>query len=69
MTNAETLKLETLRRAYAGIDKIDPDGDGYKNLCGYLNNLDDEMLLIVAKSDIKFVSKLATNRCLRRNIV
>ena len=51
--------IELLRAAY---NKIDPDGDGYRNLSGFLDAQDTETLRLLASADIKFVSRLAMNR-------
>lgn len=68
MTASEQSKLEAVRKAYSNLNTIDPDGEAYKNLCAYLDKLDDSMLVIVAAAKIKFASSLAMNRWLRRGI-
>ncbi|OGO33100.1 MAG: hypothetical protein A2Z03_02210 [Chloroflexi bacterium RBG_16_56_8] len=55
--------LEALRTAYGKISTIDPAGGGYKNLCKFLDAQDATTLRILANAEIKFVSKLAANRC------
>jgi len=55
--------IEALRAAYGKIATIVPSGVGYKNLCKFLDAQDAATLRILANADIKFVSKLAANRC------
>ena len=54
--------LEALRTAYGKIATLNPEGEGYKNLCKFLDAQDAATLLALSVSDIKFVSKLAANR-------
>ncbi len=55
-------QITTLRKDYSTIDKIDPEGDGYKGLIKLLDSLAQEDLKQLADADIKFVSSLARNR-------
>jgi hypothetical protein len=59
-------QMATLRAAYANLNTIDPDGQGYAKLCELLDSLDTEALKTLACANIKFVSKLAINRFVRR---
>jgi len=57
------IAIESLRIAYSKIATIDPAGGGYKNLCKFLDAQDAATLCTLANAKIKFVSKLAANRC------
>ena len=63
-----TAHLGALRKAYAGLQTIDPCQQGYRDLCALLDGQPDAMLATIAKADIKFVSLLARNRCNRRGV-
>jgi len=54
--------IDTLRREYAKIDRINPDSANYKNLVAKLDKSTPEILQQLANSNIKFVSGLARNR-------
>jgi hypothetical protein len=70
MTKAQMIaQLETLRTAYAKIERIDPAGAAYGKLVALLDSMDDELLIIVKDAQIKFMSMLALNRCIRRGLV
>lgn len=55
-------ELDTMRKAYASINKIDPASSGYENLIKLLNSLPQDGLKQLAGANIKFVSMLAKNR-------
>ena len=40
----------------------------YDALCKILDSANDEAIVYFAKANIKFVSKLAVNRCVRRGL-
>ena len=54
--------IDTLRSEYSKINTIDPDSPTYKALIKLLDGLDEDRLKVLARADIKFVSKLAQNR-------
>jgi hypothetical protein len=54
--------IETLRREYAKVERIDPSSGNYKNLIAKLDKTTPEILQQLADSQIKFVSGLARNR-------
>lgn len=55
-------KMGALRAAYAGIERIDPASDSYKQLIARLDSMDEKTLKMFADADIKFISGLARNR-------
>lgn len=61
-------EITVLRNRYEKIDKIDPLSPSYEKLTDMLDNASDELLKQLAGADIKFVSKLAKNRVMRRGI-
>ena len=58
----ESPVLTALRNAYGKIETMNPDGETYKELIDYLDGLEQPMLKMLAKSEIKWVSMLARNR-------
>lgn len=60
------MNIEQVRAAYSKINTIDPDGKGYSDLCNFLDAQDTDTLKALAGANIKFVSKLAINRIIRR---
>jgi hypothetical protein len=54
---------------FGGIERIDPSGAAYKRLCAILDGADDEALRAVHHANIRFASKLAFNRMIRRGLV
>lgn len=60
--------IAKLKSEFGKINKIDPSSPTYDKLIDLLDDMDDETLKQVAKSDIKFVSKLAQNRVKRRGL-
>jgi hypothetical protein len=60
--------IETLRTKMATVNTIDPCGPFYEKLCKILDSCDDESIVCVAKQNIKFVSKMALNRVIRRGL-
>ena len=55
-------QIEELRERYGKIERIDPDGEAYKNLTAYLDNMSTDMLKMLVNAKIKWVSTLAQNR-------
>lgn len=69
MSNEAAQMIETLRSEFGSIKNIDPAGGAYKSLCAILDSAADQTLLDLRAADIRFVSSLALNRCLRRGIL
>jgi hypothetical protein len=61
--------IEELRAAYGKLSAIDPCSESYDKLVSLLDSLDNDGLRLLAGSGVKFVSKLALNRCVRRGII
>lgn len=61
--------IETLRTKLATVQGIDPEGKFYNETCKLLDRLDDAGLKQVHEANIKFVSKLAFNRMIKRGMV
>ena len=60
--------IEDLRASYGKLSAIDPCSESYDKLVALLDSLDNRGLRLLAASEIKFVSKLAMNHCIRRGI-
>lgn len=58
-------QLDTLRKEYGNIQRIDPGLQGYAKLVDFLDNLPPAQLKQLEKAHIKFVSGLARNRLIR----
>jgi hypothetical protein len=54
---------------FGGIERIDPSGAAYGRLCAILDGADDEALKAVHAANIRFASRLAFNRMIRRGLV
>lgn len=63
-----TQMIETLRQKYNNIKSIDPCLPAYGELIRLLDRQDDKMLTLLAGANIKWVSKLAMNRCYTRGL-
>ena len=61
--------VSILREEFGKLDRIDPDGKLYHDLCAVLDAADDAALLHAKDAGIKFVSLLALNRCIRRGLL
>ena len=61
-------QIAALKAEYSKINGIDPDSDTYKKLIAMLDRLDLKSLKSLAGAEIKFVSKLAQNRVLRKSM-
>lgn len=61
-------QIAALKAEYSKINGIDPASDTYKKLIAMLDRLDLKTLQSLAGAEIKFVSKLAQNRVLRKNM-
>jgi hypothetical protein len=55
-------QLDTLRKNYSTINKINPSSPAYTKLIKFLNSLDNKALKQIANADVKFLSMLAKNR-------
>lgn len=54
--------IEALRKEYASVTSVDPDGEAYLRICELLDGMNTAFLVQLSKADIKFVSSLALNR-------
>ena len=63
------LTVQAVRKAFNGINGIDPCGETYPKLIALLDRSDDDTIKALAAANIKFVSKLALNRCVTRNLI
>ena len=61
-------QIEELRKMYGAIERVDPSSPIYDNLCNALDLLDTPKLQMLADAQIKWVSMLARNRIIRRNM-
>ena len=61
--------VSTLREEFGKLDRVDPDGKLYRELCAVLDAADDDSLMVAKDAGIKFVSALALNRCIRRGLL
>lgn len=61
-------QINDLRNRFSKIHSVDPCGDAYDGMCKLLNSLDLEDLSALAGANIKFLSKFATNRIIRRAV-
>jgi hypothetical protein len=66
-TTFSTEQIETLRNEYAKIERVGIDAlDKFRAL---FSKCDDNTLIALSKAKINFVSKLAINACVRRNLI
>ena len=61
-------QIAALKAEYSKINGIDPASDTYKKLIAMLDRLDLKSLQSLAGAEVKFVSKLAQNRVLRKSM-
>jgi hypothetical protein len=54
--------VDTLRTAYAAVDRVDPSSGAYFGLIELLDNLPQEDLRILRDANIKWISSLADAR-------
>ena len=54
---------------FGGIERMDPSGAAYGKLCAILDAANDEALRAVHHANIRFASRLAFNRMMRRGLV
>jgi len=64
-----SVNVETLRREFGRLKRLNPDGPIYRKLADILDNASDEALIAIKDAKIPFVSALALNRCIRRNLI
>lgn len=57
-----------LRDVFSKIDGIDPEGPAYAAVCKLLDSLSQRDLNMLVRMNIKFVSKLANNRVVRKSV-
>jgi len=69
MTNDITSNIQAAIAGFAQIERMDPSGKAYDRLCKILDSADDEALKAVYAAKIRFASKLAFNRLLRRGLM
>lgn len=65
----EKRTIDMLRREFGRLERLNPDGPIYRKLADILDNANDEALVAIKDAKIPFVSALALNRCIRRNLV
>jgi hypothetical protein len=61
-------QIAALKAEYSKINGIDPASDTYKKLIAMLDRLDLKSLQSLAGAEIKFVSKLAQNRVMKKSM-
>ena len=61
-------QIAALKAEYSKINGIDPASDTYKKLISMLDRLDLKSLQSLAGAEIKFVSKLAQNRVMKKSM-
>ena len=61
-------QIAALKAEYSKINGIDPESDIYKKLIAMLDRLDLKSLQSLAGAEVKFVSKLAQNRVMRKSM-
>lgn len=59
--------LEELRREYSQIRSVDPAGEAYQKLTGFLNKMSQPQLRQLAGANIPFLSRLARNRVISKD--
>ena len=64
-----SVNVETLRREFGRLKRLQPGGPIYRKLADILDNASDEALLEIKDAKIPFVSALALNRCILRNLI
>jgi len=57
--------IETLRAEFGHIERVDPDGKGYRALVAFLDRQSQDTLETLVNARIKWVSSLALNRLQR----
>lgn len=65
--NRETIDM--LRKEFGRLERLNPDGPIYRKLVDILDNANDEALVAIKDAKIPFVSTLALNRCILRNLI
>jgi hypothetical protein len=63
-----TSQINELRSTFGALQTMDPDGMIYRRLCNILDRADDNALVAIYHANIKFVSRLAFNRMIRRGV-
>jgi len=66
-TNRETIDM--LRREFGRLKRLQPGGPIYRKLADILDNASDEALIAIKDAKIPFVSGLALNRCILRDLI
>lgn len=61
-------QLQRMREEYSRINKINPDSYTYTRLIQLLDSLPQQSLVQLSDANIKFVSKLASNRVNKESI-
>jgi hypothetical protein len=54
--------IETLRAEFGHVERVDPDGKGYRDLVAFLDRQSQDTLETLVNARIKWVSSLALNR-------
>ena len=61
-------KTEILRKEFAAIKTVDPEGPTYARLCAFLNARSTRELTDLVQARIPWVSSLAQNRVTKRQL-
>lgn len=61
--------IQEVINGFSKIEAMDPTGKAYGKLCAILDGADNEALQAIYDANIKFASKLAFNRMIRRGMV
>lgn len=59
VVNESKTQIDTLRREYSKINKIDPSGPAYKKAKALIKSMDKKELMNIAKAKIKWLSQIA----------
>jgi hypothetical protein len=54
-------QIALLKKNYASIDRVDPNGPAYKKAKGMIAGLDKDMQMDLAKAKVKFLSQIAAD--------
>lgn len=65
----EKRTIDMLRKEFGRLERLNPDGPIYRKLVDILDNANDEALVAIKDARIPFVSALALNRCILRDLI
>lgn len=63
-----TAQITEMKATFDNLTSMHPAGMVYRRLCNILDRADDNALVTVYRANIKFVSRLALNRMIRRGV-